>query len=63
MNGHVVEGGFVWRDGLGWHAVELAQQPLALGALAFGELVHELMRRNPVEDIWHSEILIELAGV
>lgn len=37
--------GFVWRDGLGWRAVELAQQPLALGAVAFGELVHELMRR------------------
>jgi hypothetical protein len=37
--------GFVWQYGLGWRAVELAQQPLALGALAFGELVHELMRR------------------
>ena len=37
--------GFVWQFGLGWRAVELAQQPLALGALAFGELVHELMRR------------------
>lgn len=37
--------GFVWRYGLGWRAVELAQQPLALGALAFGELVHEIMRR------------------
>lgn len=37
--------GFVWQHGLGWRAVELAQQPLALGALAFGELVHELMRR------------------
>jgi PD-(D/E)XK nuclease superfamily len=37
--------GFVWQHGLGWRAVELAQQPLALGARAFGELVHELMRR------------------
>jgi hypothetical protein len=37
--------GFVWQHGLGWRSVELAQQPLALGALAFGELVHELMRR------------------
>lgn len=37
--------GFVWRYGLGWRAIELAQQPLALDALAFGELVHELMRR------------------
>ncbi len=37
--------GFVWQHGLGWRAVELAQQPLALGSLAFGELVHELMRR------------------
>ena len=38
--------GFVWQYGLGWRAVELAQQPLALGALAFGELVHELLRRT-----------------
>jgi hypothetical protein len=36
--------GFVWRYGLGWRSVELAQQPLAFDPIVFGELVHELLR-------------------
>lgn len=38
--------GFVWRYALGMRSVPLAQQPLALDALMFGELVHELLRRT-----------------
>jgi PD-(D/E)XK nuclease superfamily len=37
--------GFVWRYALGWQSPEFEQQPLALSAPVFGELVHELMRR------------------
>jgi hypothetical protein len=38
--------GFVWRYALGMRSVPLAQRPLALDALMFGELVHELLRRT-----------------
>ncbi|MBZ9605046.1 PD-(D/E)XK nuclease family protein [Phyllobacterium chamaecytisi] len=38
--------GFVWRYGLGWQSPEFEQQPLALPPRAFGELVHELIRRT-----------------
>jgi hypothetical protein len=38
--------GFVWRHGLDWRSVELAQRPLAFDPIVFGELVHELMRRS-----------------
>jgi hypothetical protein len=38
--------GFIWRYALGMRSVPLAQQPLALDALMFGELVHELLRRT-----------------
>lgn len=37
--------GFVWRYALQWRAPELEQQPLELSPPAFGELVHELIRR------------------
>jgi hypothetical protein len=37
--------GFVWRYAMGMRPVLLAQQPLALDPLMFGELVHELLRR------------------
>jgi PD-(D/E)XK nuclease superfamily len=36
--------GFVWRYSIGMRSVPLAQQPLALDPLMFGELVHELLR-------------------
>jgi hypothetical protein len=36
--------GFVWRYAIGMRPVPLAQQPLALDPLMFGELVHELLR-------------------
>ena len=36
---------FVWRYGLGWKQPEEADDPLAVDALAFGILVHELLRR------------------
>jgi PD-(D/E)XK nuclease superfamily len=36
--------GFIWRYALGWHSVALIQRPLVIGAIAFGELVHEIMR-------------------
>src|SRR5262249_32959989 len=38
--------GFVWRYALGMRSVPLAQHPLALDALMYGELVHELLRRT-----------------
>ncbi|MCI0631864.1 MAG: PD-(D/E)XK nuclease family protein [Phycisphaerales bacterium] len=38
--------GFLWRYALGMRSVPLAQQPLALDALMFGELVHELLKRT-----------------
>lgn len=38
--------GFIWRYAVGMRAVPLAQQPLALDPLMFGELVHELLRRT-----------------
>jgi PD-(D/E)XK nuclease superfamily len=38
--------GFVWRYAIGTRSVPLAQQPLALDPLMFGELVHELLRRT-----------------
>lgn len=38
--------GFLWRYALGMRSVPLAQQPLALDALMYGELVHELLRRT-----------------
>ncbi|MBX9591682.1 MAG: PD-(D/E)XK nuclease family protein [Hyphomonadaceae bacterium] len=37
--------GFVWREALHWRAPALEQQPLVLPRKAFGELVHELIRR------------------
>ena len=38
--------GFLWQYGLGWRSIALVQVPLELDPLAFGELVHELMRRT-----------------
>jgi hypothetical protein len=38
--------GFIWRYALGMRSVPLAQQPLALDPLMFGELVHDLLRRT-----------------
>ncbi|MCP3468191.1 PD-(D/E)XK nuclease family protein [Bradyrhizobium sp. CCGUVB23] len=35
---------FVWRYALGWQAVSEDDQPLALDARAYGELVHELLK-------------------
>ena len=35
--------GFVWRYALGWRSIRLEPEPLQLDALAFGELVHELI--------------------
>ncbi len=37
---------FVWRYALGWRAVPEGDQPLTLDARAYGELVHELLRRT-----------------
>ena len=37
---------FVWRYALGWRAVPEDDQPLTLNARAYGELVHELLRRT-----------------
>ena len=37
--------GFVWRYGLGWHAPETDADPLVLGALAMGDLVHRTLDR------------------
>jgi hypothetical protein len=38
--------GFLWRYAIGMRAVPLAQQPLSLDPLIFGELVHEVLRRT-----------------
>lgn len=38
--------GYVWRYALGWRSPQFEQQPLSLSPLAFGELVHELIRRT-----------------
>lgn len=37
---------FVWRYALGWHSYVDDEQPLSLDARAFGELVHELLKRT-----------------
>ena len=37
---------FVWRYALGWRAVPEDDQPLMLNARAYGELVHELLKRT-----------------
>jgi len=37
--------GFVWRYALQWRSPEFEEQPLELSPPAFGELVHELIRR------------------
>ena len=37
---------FVWRYALGWRAVVEDDQPLTLDARAYGELVHELLKRT-----------------
>jgi RecB family exonuclease len=42
--------GFVWRYALGWRPVEQDAQPLDLDSRAFGELVHELLKRT-VDDL------------
>jgi RecB family exonuclease len=36
---------FVWRYALGWHSVPYDVQPLALDARAYGQLVHEILKR------------------
>ncbi len=36
---------FVWRYALGWQSLVEAEQPLSLDARAYGELVHELLKR------------------
>lgn len=35
---------FVWKYALGWREPELAEEPVSLEALAFGNLVHEVLR-------------------
>jgi hypothetical protein len=37
---------FVWRYALGWYAPPVVEQPLSLDARAWGELVHEVLRRT-----------------
>jgi hypothetical protein len=37
---------FVWRYALGWRSLADDEQPLSLDARAFGELVHEMLRRT-----------------
>ena len=37
---------FVWRYALGWRSLAEDEQPLSLDARAFGELVHEMMKRT-----------------
>jgi hypothetical protein len=37
---------FVWRYALGWHPRNQDDQPLSLDARAFGDLVHELLKRT-----------------
>lgn len=36
---------FVWRYALGWRSLVEDEHPLSLNALAFGELVHEMLKR------------------
>ena len=36
---------FVWRYALGWRSLVEDEQPLSLDARAFGELVHEMLKR------------------
>ncbi|MCE9658280.1 MAG: PD-(D/E)XK nuclease family protein [Burkholderiales bacterium] len=36
---------FVWRYALGWRSPALVEEPLSLDARAWGELVHELLRK------------------
>jgi hypothetical protein len=38
--------GFVWRYALGWRSVPDEDQPLMLDARAYGELVHEILKRT-----------------
>jgi hypothetical protein len=38
--------GFAWRYGLGWRPVAEEAQPLSLDPRAYGELVHELLKRT-----------------
>ena len=38
--------GYTWRYGLGWRSPAEEQQPLSLDARAYGELVHELLKRT-----------------
>lgn len=42
--------GFVWRYAIGMRPLPLAQQPLSLNPVIFGELVHEMLRRA-VDDL------------
>jgi RecB family exonuclease len=37
---------FVWRYALGWRSLVEDEQPLSLDARAFGELVHEILKRT-----------------
>ena len=37
--------GFVWRYALGWRSLVEDEQPLSLDARAYGELVHEVLKR------------------
>jgi hypothetical protein len=37
---------FVWRYALGWHPVPYDVQPLVLDARAYGQLVHEILKRG-----------------
>lgn len=38
--------GFVWQYALGWRSPEYSKQPLDIDPLAFGELIHEILRRT-----------------
>jgi hypothetical protein len=38
--------GFVWRYALGWSSVVEDEQPLSLDARAYGELVHDVLKRT-----------------
>lgn len=38
--------GFIWRYALGWRAPAMVEEPLSLDARAWGELVHEILRRT-----------------
>ena len=38
--------GFVWRYAHGWRSSDREERPLVLGPRAYGELVHELLRRT-----------------